>query len=226
MYKKKYKKHFLNISSKNQSGNRLPIADWVISCGCVLQKLLGTERLLQQNVLPAVHNTRCSLSSSVPEYLIKANSNPTLAYLHIKQTPVCSFVICPYQSLRSQGGMHINEWGFSPFLSLQRTIEFPAKILGQAQSSSGTPLQHTHIFQYDSKNVNVSLVLGFFSFVRVLHTFEIWHGGVYNIWSVGKRCRYHQGGVKKKKPTKKPSRIINRGRKNIHHNFKILEQLK
>lgn len=65
--KKKIKNIFSNISRKNLAGDGLPRADCAVSCGCALQQMLGAGGLLGQDALPAVHSTRCSLSSSAPE---------------------------------------------------------------------------------------------------------------------------------------------------------------
>lgn len=66
-YVKKIQKHFLNISGKNLWSHRLYILDSDISCGCVLPKMLRAGRLLEQNVLPAVHSILRSSSASASE---------------------------------------------------------------------------------------------------------------------------------------------------------------
>lgn len=64
---KKFQKKFLNISRKNLCSYRIYALDSEISCGGVLPEMLGAGRLLEPNVLPAVHSILRSSSTSASE---------------------------------------------------------------------------------------------------------------------------------------------------------------
>lgn len=135
--------------------------------------------------------------------LIKVNSDSTLAYVSLKQTPFHNLIICCYQSLRNQGVCTLIKAGrFFSLFKLAGSDSISCKnFFGWAPSSFGTLLQNIGFFWVSAKMSVYLLSWTSSAFVRFHHCVETQRTRVKNVWSVGQRCSYHEGrGKELKKP--------------------------